>query len=225
MRRRLEPELMEGVDQARAYAAADFSESNTLFMRLLAEQRPGGLIGAKALDLGCGPADIVVRFLSTYTRAHCDALDGSLAMLDEARAILAARPDLEGRCNLLHDRLPSAQLPLDHYDLVLCNSLLHHLPEPAVLWQTIRASAKPGAIVVMMDLMRPASAGWVEALVECYVGGAPSVLKEDFRNSLYAAFEPNEVVQQLAEAGLSELEVGVVSDRHLAAFGRLSSCG
>ena len=40
-----------------------------------------------------------------------------------------------------------------------------------------------------------------------------------FRNSLFAAFEPQEVVAQIEEAGLSGLEVGVVSDRHLAVHG------
>ena len=39
--------------------------------------------------MGCGPADIVLRFLKAYPRAHCDALDGSAAMLDHARRLLA----------------------------------------------------------------------------------------------------------------------------------------
>jgi hypothetical protein len=35
MKRRPEPELMEGAEQALAYAEADFSEANGLFMALL----------------------------------------------------------------------------------------------------------------------------------------------------------------------------------------------
>ncbi len=49
----------------------------------------------------------------------------------------------------------------------------------------------------------------------------PEVLRNDFRNSLFAAFEPQEVVTQLADAGLETLEVEVVSNRHLAVMGRL----
>ena len=46
-------------------------------------------------------------------------------------------------------------------------------------------------------------------------------LRRDFRNSLYAAFTPDEVRQQLGFAGLQGLQVGYVSDRHLAVSGRL----
>jgi hypothetical protein len=85
----------------------------------------------------------------------------------------------------------------------------------------VRETAKPGAICLVMDLMRPASAGWAEALVATYAADAPEVLRNDFRNSLFAAFEPQEVVAQLREAGLEGIEVRVVSDRHLAVSGRL----
>jgi SAM-dependent methyltransferase len=212
---------MEGADQALAYAEADFSEPNALFLRLLSELDPGDLAGRRALDLGCGPADIVVRFLKAYPKARCDALDGSAAMLDHARSVIDALPGLASRCRLLHDVLPSSSLEKGSYDLVLSNSLLHHLHEPRILWQTVREAAKPGALVLIMDLMRPASAAWAEAIVEAYAADAPEVLRNDFRNSLFAAFEPREVSAQLEAAGLEGLEVGVVSDRHLAVFGRL----
>ncbi|MBK1720242.1 class I SAM-dependent methyltransferase [Thiocystis violacea] len=221
MKRRPEPELMESEDQALAYARADFNESNRLFIELLGRLKPGPLVGAQALDLGCGPADIVIRFLHAYPKASCDALDGSRPMLDHAQAALDVQPDIGQRCRLIHDVIPSDQLARGHYDLILSNSLLHHLHDPGVLWRTIQDTAKPGALVLIMDLMRPASAGWAEALVETYAEGEPEVLRADFRNSLYAAFEPREVVAQLAEAGLDRLEVGVVSDRHLAVMGRL----
>jgi len=212
---------MEGPEQALAYAEADFSEANELFLKLLARLEPGPLLGARALDLGCGPADIVIRFLRAYPSAQCDALDGSPAMLQHARHALDQLPGIAPRCRLLCRSLPCAELPQTHYDLVLSNSLLHHLHDPQVLWRTVRESARPGAIVLVMDLMRPASAAWAEALVATYAADAPEVLRNDFRNSLFAAFEPQEVVEQLREAGLDGLEVGVVSDRHLAISGRL----
>jgi len=122
---------------------------------------------------------------------------------------------------LICDQLPSASLPSHHYDLILSNSLLHHLHDPGVLWRTLLETGKPGAPVLIMDLMRPASAGWVEALVSTYAEGEPEVLRSDFRSSLFAAFEPAEVCDQLVAAGLTELSVAVVSDRHLAVSGRL----
>lgn len=222
MKRRPEPELMEEEGQARAYAQADFSASNRLFMRLLAELKPGPLAGARALDLGCGPADIVCRFLRAYPGATCDALDGAAVMLDLARTALGQLPGAAQRCRLLHECLPCPTLPRAHYDLILSNSLLHQLHNPQVLWETVRQTARPGALVLVMDLMRPASAGWVEALLATYAAGEPDILRTDYRNSLFAAFEPQEVVEQLQEAGLRGLEVAVVSDRHLAVLGRLA---
>lgn len=222
MKRRPEPELMDGTEQAHAYAAADFNASNSLFIELLRGLKPGPLDGARALDLGCGPADIVIRFLRAYPKATCDALDGSQPMLDLARNALAARPEIAERCRLIRDVIPSAQLPESHYDLILSNSLLHHLHDPQVLWKTLVTTAKPGALILIMDLMRPASPGWAEALVETYAANEPEVLRTDFRNSLFAAFQPAEVTAQLAEAGLADcLETQVVSDRHLAVLGRL----
>ena len=222
MNRELEPELMDEAEQAKAYAEADFSEPNELFLRLLSEQHPGDFAGQTALDLGCGPADIVIRFLRRYPQARCDALDGSQPMLALAREALDALPGVAARARLVCDKLPSESIAAGGYDLILSNSLLHHLHEPQVLWRTVRAAARPGAKVLIMDLMRPASAGWAAALVESYAGKAPDVLKRDFRNSLFAAFEPAEVTAQLREAGLDrQLEVNVVSDRHLAVWGTL----
>jgi len=212
---------MTEAEQAHAYAQADFSEPNALFIRLLDALEPGELAGARALDLGCGPADISLRFLKAYPQAECDALDGSAAMLEQARRALDALPGLARRYRLIQDVLPSARIPQSAYDLVLSNSLLHHLHDPQVLWQSVRTAAKPSAIVLVMDLTRPPSAMWAESLVVTYAADAPEVLRKDFRNSLFAAFEPQEVVAQLKQAGLSELEVGVVSDRHLAVQGRL----
>ena len=190
-------------------------------MRLLSELQPGALQGARALDLGCGPADIVCRFLRAYPQAHCDALDGAAVMLELAQTTLDRLPGAAAHARLLHACLPCPTLPPAHYDLILSNSLLHQLHNPQVLWETVRQTARPGALVLVMDLMRPASAGWAEALLETYAGGEPDILRTDYRNSLFAAFEPQEVVEQLQEAGLSGLEVAVVSDRHLAVFGRL----
>ena len=60
MQRIPEPELMDEFDQARAYAAADFSEPNERFVELFLATFPGFDRGT-ILDLGCGPGDIALR--------------------------------------------------------------------------------------------------------------------------------------------------------------------
>ena len=221
MQRIPEPEdLMNDAAQAQAYAEADFSEPNTLFVELLEKLGPRKLAG-QLLDLGCGPADIPLQLAARHKDLEIDAVDGAAAMLDRAQRRLDARPDVTGRVRLLCEYLPCPKLPYQHYRYIVSNSLLHHLEDPLVLWQTVKHSARPGAVVLAMDLARPASTTAVDGLVETYAIDAPEILRRDFRNSLFAAYTIAEVQDQLSEVGLGGLTVNAVSDRHLAVQGQL----
>jgi ubiquinone/menaquinone biosynthesis C-methylase UbiE len=211
---------MDDAEQALAYAEADFSEPNQRFLELFRPLAPAGPF--EALDLGCGPADITLALARAYPRARVQGLDGAEAMLSFGRRALDAEPALAKRVELMCERLPSPRLPRARFDALLSNSLLHHLAEPQVLWQTVRDCARPGAAVLVMDLARPATPEAVDRVVAEYAADAPSVLRRDFRNSLFAAFTRDEVMEQLDLAGLQGLQVDSVSDRHLAVIGRLS---
>lgn len=218
MERIPEPELMDDAEQARAYATADFSEPHQAFVehfkRRFPEQQPQNV-----LDLGCGPADVTIRFARAYPTCQLTGVDGAAAMLEFARqAIRAAR--LSSRIRLLNMRLPGNVS--GRFDTVISNSLLHHLVDPSVLWQALATSAERGAAAFVMDLRRPETCGAATGLVEQYSGDEPDVLKRDFFNSLLAAYRPEEIHGQLGNAGLNDrLRVDVVSDRHLIVWGHL----
>ena len=55
MKRIPEPELMDEIEQVRAYAEADFEEPNSLFVSLFKERFPGHDTRGVVLDLVCGP--------------------------------------------------------------------------------------------------------------------------------------------------------------------------
>jgi len=215
-----EPELMLAPEQARAYADADFEAAHshcvaTLFERLRPLPERG-----RAVDLGCGAADITLRVARGLPAWMFDGLDGARAMLDCGwQAVREA--SLEGRVALHERLLPVADWPAAPYDLVFSNSLLHHLPEPGILWSAAAAAGRPGAPLFVMDLHRPESAGQVRALVEQYAADEPELLRRDFEASLFAAYRADEVREQLAAAHLEGLEVEVVSDRHWIAWGTL----
>jgi ubiquinone/menaquinone biosynthesis C-methylase UbiE len=218
MERIPEPELMDDAAQARAYARADFAQVNQGFVDRFCATFPD-LRQGSVLDLGTGPADIPLRLARAAPGLRITAVDGSAAMLEHARrAVREAR--LEDRIRLLEARVPGLPLPPRSFDAVISNSLLHHLPDPRVFWEEVLRLGRPGGAVLVMDLFRPESAERAREIVEAAAGGEDPILKEDFYNSLLAAFTLEEVRAQLA-ALLPALDARVVSERHWVASGRL----
>ena len=208
-----EPELMLDAAQAQAYAAADFSKPHAHVIRRFQQLFPSLPEEATVADLGCGPADIAIRLARLYPGFHIDAIDGSRAMLDCA-AITIKDAGLTGRIRLVEAVLPDPTLPHRHYDVVVSNSLLHHLHAPATLWQTIRQIAKPGARVFVTDLLRPDNKQAARQTVKTYAANEPEILQRDFYNSLLAAFTPEELHTQLAPFNF-EFKVETLDDHHL----------
>jgi ubiquinone/menaquinone biosynthesis C-methylase UbiE len=217
MDRVLEPEIMDGEAEAAAYARADFSDSNQAYVADVMRSFPDRLV--QVVDLGCGPGDIAMRLSRASTAARITAVDGSPAMLAIARAALRST-GVELSVSFLEGRLPGVALAEGSFDLVLSKDMLHHLPDPQVLWNEVRRLGRPGAAVCVMDLCRPASSAAAHEIVERVSGGEHPLLKTDFYNSLCAAFTADEVRDQLSRAGLS-LTVSQLTERHLCVKGYL----
>lgn len=214
-----EPELMDAAEQAAAYAAADFAAPHQFLVDQIHRLLPGLPAVARVLDLGCGPADVTVRFARAFPGWRIDGVDGAAAMLAHGRARVAA-VGLEARIALHQAVLPQDALPGAAYEVIVSNSLLHHLHDPQVLWRAVRAAAAPGAFVYVTDLRRPADEATLRRLVEAHSAPEPALLRRDFEASLRAAFTVAEVQRQLAAAGLAMLSVTALTDRHLAVAGR-----
>jgi ubiquinone/menaquinone biosynthesis C-methylase UbiE len=217
MDRVLEPEIMDGEAEAAAYASADFSDSNQAFVRDVVSSFPAHL--GQVVDLGCGPGDIAIRLSKAAPTTRITALDASPAMLALARAALRAAGH-EVRVKFKEGRLPGVALADGHFDLVLSKDMLHHLPDPQVLWSEVKRLGRPGAAVCVMDLSRPESPAAAHEIVERVSGGEHPLLKTDFYNSLCAAFTTDEVRAQLVVAGLP-LAVSQLTERHLCIKGWL----
>lgn len=225
MKRIPEPELMNEASQARAYAEADFSEPNQLFMQLFTEHFPG-FDGTTVVDLGCGPADIAIDFALQHPDAKVIGVDGAQSMLEFgndriAKTGLAGQVEL--RCLYLEPETVNHICPSGEADAVISNSLLHHLATPETLWQAINFLGGKGAKILVMDLARPHNSEKAADIVDQYASDEPEILREDFYNSLLAAYTLDEVRAQLDESGLQCLEVSMSSDRHLLISGSLST--
>lgn len=208
---------MDGEAEAAAYASADFSDSNQAYVDDVVASFPQRL--AKVVDLGCGPGDIALRLSRAAANTRITGVDASPAMLAIARAALRSA-GLEGRVSFLEGRIPGVALPDGGFDLVLSKDMLHHLPDPQVLWSEVQRLGRPGAGVCVMDLCRPSTPAAAHAIVERVSRDEHPLLKSDFYNSLCAAFTAEEVRAQLAAAGLS-LAVSQLTERHLCVKGRL----
>ncbi|HEU5092604.1 MAG TPA: class I SAM-dependent methyltransferase [Nitrospira sp.] len=211
MDRVLEPELMDDPMQAEAYARADFVEENQGFVDRFKEYFPEFSQG-KVLDLGCGPADIPIRFAKLYPACQVIGIDASAPMiqLGEQAVKQAGLTDrITLRCERFEE-LAGARI----VDAVISNSLLHHLPNPLQFWQKLRQLVKPGAPVLVMDLLRPESSEAAQAIVDQYAANEPDILRRDFYNSLLAAFTEDEIGSQLARMNLTRLLIDIPDDRH-----------
>ena len=219
MDRILEPELMTDEAQALAYAQADFAQINQGFVDRFRACFPKAVDGTM-VDLGCGPGDIPVRFARTLPGFTITAVDGSEPMIALARQAVKAAA-VEARVHPRCARLPMLPLPLQSFDAVVSNSLVHHMPDPHLFWNELVRLGKPGAVVLVMDLFRPESPERAREIVEQYSGNEAPVLKEDFFNSLCAAFTLREIRTQVRSRGLGALVCELASDRHWIVWGHL----
>ena len=211
MDRVLEPELMDDPKQAEAYAQADFEEENQGFVERFREYFPEFAQGT-VLDLGCGPADIPIRLARLYPDCQVIGVDASAPMiqLGEQAVQQAGLTDrITLRCER-YEEVAGARIA----DAAISNSLLHHLPNPLQFWQKLRQLVKPGAPVLVMDLLRPESPEAAQAIVNQYAANEPDILRRDFYNSLLAAFTEDEIGAQLARMNLTRLLIDIPDDRH-----------
>ena len=219
MDRVLEPELMDDPEQALVYARADFEEENQGFVDRFLEYYPD-LEDVHVLDLGCGPADIPIRIARVLPECRVTGVDGSAPMIAIGREAVRVA-GLSDRITLRCERFQDMVLA-EKANAVISNSLLHHVPNALQFWYAVRQLAKPGAAVLVMDLLRPDSPEAAQAIVDRYAADELAILRRDFYNSLLAAFTDDEVGAQLTEMNLSRLLVEVPDDRHWVVGGRLA---
>jgi len=211
-----EPELMFD-EEVEAYRTADFSEVNSDFvLRALKLAGPRG----RAVDLGTGPADIPILLCRLAPGWRVLAVDASADMVRAARAARAAA-GLAKRVEILRADATRLRRVRGGFDLVISNSLLHHLSDPVPFWREVGRLAGKKGVIFVQDLTRPPSRARARALVRQHAGDQSPLLKELFYRSLLAAFTPLEVRAQLRAAGLRGLRISRPSDRHLEISGRL----
>lgn len=213
----LEPEVMDTVAEAEDYNAMDHSHVNRVFVDDLLTALQGISPSAdgvwRMFDAGTGTALIPLELLSRGIRARITAADLAEEMLAVARRNLAAAGINTGidlvKCDC--KRLSAAD---GSFDVVMSNSIVHHIPEPRTVLSECWRVTRPGGLLFVRDLMRPREIGELEHLVATYAGTANAHGRQMFRDSLHAALTLAEVCELAASLGINPDGVQATSDRH-----------
>ena len=219
MQRIVEPEIMGDLEQAKAYDAADFSESHNRLVNEFLELAPPKALNGLVLDLGCGSGDLDFRLLHVLPECSITGIDGSSAMIELAREAAARHASCNGRVSFVEAFIPSDEIPHAPYSTLMSNGFLHHLHNPQVLWELIKQRATPDTFIFVSDLRRPASMDDARRIVEELASNEAEILKRDFFNSLCAAFRVDEIEEQLAHAKIAGLSVRPFHNNHLVVHG------
>ena len=215
MQRVLEPEVMDTLEEAIEYDAMDFTEVNTAFAQCAIEL---GSQSGLVLDAGTGTARIPILICQRCPQWQMIGIDLAENMLligskNVEQAGLQKQISLE-----LAD---SKQLPYQdgQFDMVISNSIVHHLPDPLPFFLEIKRVLKPNGAIFIRDLIRPVDEATMNAFVESI--GTESEYDERqnmlLRDSLHAAFTLDEVNELVQKAGLEGVKVYQSSDLHWTA--------
>jgi ubiquinone/menaquinone biosynthesis C-methylase UbiE len=210
LERVLEPEVMDSELDAHEYATFDNSVVNDEFVtRALSLAPPSGYV----LDVGTGPGDIAVLFASRAPALRFLAIDLGEHMLGLARRnVVSAR--LVDRVEIARLDAKATGRPAGSFDMVISNSLVHHIPDPEELFRELRRVARPGAGLFIKDLHRPASTSELNTLVDKYAAGCTPYQTQTFLDSLHAALTVDEVTTMLRRLGWDDVQARRCSDRH-----------
>lgn len=221
-----EPEVMDTVEEAVDYDSMQHGTVNRQFVddlqKFCASVSRRDALSGRILDLGTGTAQIPVRlFESLPGCGGICACDLSMEMLKLAeRNIASAR----AQSRITAHYCDAKNLPFGNrsFDVVMSNSIVHHIPDPLTVFREMRRVIRTDGIVFVRDLLRPDSLDTLDHLVETYAGGENPHQRQMFRDSLHAALTIAEVQTLLSESGFRSDLVMATSDRHWTIAGLIN---
>lgn len=219
LKRTLEPELMDTLEDARQYNRMDHAEVNRQFAedliafadRCQAEGYDG--LGPDVVDLGTGTALIPIELCRRVDSVHVLAIDDAVSMLDLAVYNIEAA-NLRDRITLAKGDAKSLIYEDETFDTTISNSLIHHSPDPQRCFEQMHRITSAGGILWVRDLARPDSDASAQQLVQQYAHDATDYCQRLFLESLHAALRIEEVQQMVSDLGYSPQTVTMSSDRH-----------
>jgi trans-aconitate 2-methyltransferase len=150
----------------------------------------------RVLDAGCGSGRVTELLLERLPDGHVVALDGSAAMIDEARRRLASA-EAAGRVSFVTVDLLDP-LPIDPpVDSILSTATFHWITDHDALFHSLAAVVRPGGRLVA-QCGGVGNIATVLAATREVLGGEPT-------RSPWLYATPEETAERLAAAGFAEI--------------------
>jgi ubiquinone/menaquinone biosynthesis C-methylase UbiE len=218
-----EPEVMDDAGEAQAYSSASaeayLSKIDDSFV-----EHATRLIGpapGHAVDIGCGPGQILKKLSERLPEWSFCGVDRSLAMIRLAAESEGDQSPATGSAgsakgNVQFVRGDANSLPFRDasFDLVLCNSVLHHMREPSRLLAEIRRIAKPNSGILLRDLRRPSRISY-SFHVRWHGRHYEGLMYKLYCDSVRAAYTCEELAGMLRSAGIPGARVFAHGPTHL----------
>jgi ubiquinone/menaquinone biosynthesis C-methylase UbiE len=223
MERKPEPEVMSGGDEVSAYASAAGQKhldalDNAFVDQVLSLAPPGSQLTGLLLDVGCGPGNIALKIARRCPRLSIIGLDYSLNMVQAGRRS-TDQTGLESR--VLFQQASANQIPFSDgvFDVVLSNSVLHHLVDPSQAFEEMLRVTKLEGSILVRDLRRPSRLTYPWH-VRWYGRHYSGMMKRLFEDSVRAAYTPEELEGLLGRSGMSKARIFLQNRSHMGFFYR-----
>ncbi|MES2938335.1 MAG: class I SAM-dependent methyltransferase [Pseudomonadota bacterium] len=219
MRRTPEPEKMTEEEET-SYAGADYSIPHEKLAREIVSTAAG--IGLRALDIGCGPGDVLIRVRSHAPSWYLYGVDMSPTMLSMASAAAQKRiPPEQRQINWVLGNVRGSGLPDDEFHVIMSNTVLHHIEDAVQFWREIARIARNGAHVFVRDFRRPPDEQAAREVMERNIGHESDGVKAHYFTSLLSSYTVAEVTTDMEKAGLKGLRAVEYEDRYLTVSGQV----
>lgn len=219
MKRILEPELMDTPEAATEYDGMDHAEVNRQFaeefLAFAKETCAEGLdaVAWEVLDVGTGTARLPIELCKINADINVVAIDDAVSMLDVAVYNLEAAGMRE---RIALAKVDAKSMPYDDssVEMVIANSIHHHIPDPKVCFVEMVRVTEEGGVLFARDLVRPADEQTLDALVKQYARKETAESQKLFAESLRASLTVEEVGDIVESLGFDRGSVTMTSDRH-----------
>lgn len=165
------------------------------------------------LDVGTGTAQIPIELCQRARGFDVEAVDAAAEMLKIAKANIASA-SLAVRIRTALMDAKHLPYPDGRFDAVISNSIVHHIPDPSVVFDEALRVCTAGGVIFIRDLLRPESDAELTRLVELHAAGATKEQRRLFAESLHASLTVTEVVELVSRHGFLPGTVAQTSDRH-----------